>query len=245
MLGLLLAAVQTVQSGDPAEPRTVIARAIKALGGEGNLSKQKAVTLKGGGTFYGLGEGIPFTGEWSIQLPSQMRVAIESKVNGQVFRMVRVVNGDKGWSKDNDDAPKEMTKEQLDEKREELYGDWVSTLVPLKDKGFKLAPLGEVQVQGRAAVGVRVSRESHRDISLYFDKASGLPVKTERVVKDEEGGGDKEVTQEGFKSEFKEFGGVKHATKTLLKREGKRFVEVEWTEIRPAESLDKSVFAQP
>jgi len=245
VVGLLLAAVRTVESGDPAEPRAVIDRAIKALGGEANLSKHKAFTMKGTGTFYGLGEGIPYTGEWAIQLPSQMRVAIESKANDMTFRMIRVVNGDKGWIKLNDDDAKEMSKEQLAEEREELYGDWVGTLLPLKDKAFKLAPLGEVKVQDRDAVGVLISHAGHRDVRLYFDKASGLPVKRETVVKDVEGGGDREIQQEAIESDFKEFDGVKLPTKTVMKRDGKRFVEGQWSKVQPAEKLDDSVFARP
>jgi outer membrane lipoprotein-sorting protein len=239
------AAVGTVQSGDPAEPRAIIDRAIKALGGEANLSKHKAITMKGGGMYYGAGDGVPYTGEWAFQLPGQMRVAIDSKAGDQPFRFVIVVNGDKAWNKFGDNEVMEMNKEQVAEQRERLYANWVATLVPLKDKAFKLAALGEVKVQDLAAVGVRVSREGHRDISVYFDKVSGLPCKTETVVKNIENGGDQEVQQEAFASDYKEFDGVKHYTKSVMKRDGKRFVDVEFSEIRPAEKLDDSIFARP
>jgi outer membrane lipoprotein-sorting protein len=241
----LLAGAGAGQSGEQPDVRAVIDKGIKAQGGEANLSKQKAVLLKGSGKYYGLGEGIPYTGEWALQPPGQFRVAIEGKVNDQTFRMMRVVNGDKGWIKLNDGETKTMSKEEVAEQREELYAHQVANLVPLRDKAYQLAPLGESKVDGRDAIGVRVSRKDHRDVSLFFDKASGLLVKTETVVKDVEGGGDKEMTQEVFQSDFKEIDGVKHAMKTVLKRDGKLFVEVEWSEIRPAEKLDDSIFARP
>jgi hypothetical protein len=244
VVGLLLGAARAVQCGDQADVRAVIDKAVKAMGGEANLSRQKAMSLKGTGTFYGMGEGIPFNGEWSLQALRQMKAAIEGKAGDQTFRFVRVINGDKGWVKFNDTPTKEMSKEEVAEGHEELYTGWVATLAPLKDKAFKLAPLGDVKVEGNDAVGVRVSREGHRDVSLFFDKASGMLVKTESMVKDIEGGG-KELTQEAYQSDFKEVDGVKHAMKTLLKRDGKRFVEVQWSEVRPAEKLDDSVFAMP
>jgi hypothetical protein len=244
VVSLLLGAVRAVQSGDEGNARAIIDKAIKASGGEANLSKQKAFIIKGTGTFYGLGEGLPFTGEWSMRLPNQMRATIESKANGQAFRMVRVLNADKGWIKINDDVANAMSKDELDEEREELYGDLVATLVPLKDKAFKLGALGEVKVEGRDAVGVRVSRKDHRDVSLFFDKDSGLLVRTENRVKDVENGG-KELTQEALMSDFRTVEGVKHAMKTLIKRDGKRFVEVEWTDFRLVDKLDDSVFAMP
>src|SRR5260370_18135650 len=119
-----------------------------------------------------------------MQRAGQSRVAMEGKVNDQTFRMVRVVNGDKGWIKLNDGETKEMSKEQLAEEREELYGKAVAALVPLKDKTYQLAALGESKVEGRDAVGVRVSRKGHRDVSLFFDKGNGLLAKTRTPVKD-------------------------------------------------------------
>jgi hypothetical protein len=240
----LFLATGIVKSDDATEPRAVIDKAIKALGGEANLSKFKAVSMKGKGTYYGNGDGIPYTGEWEIQLPDKGKFSVESSANGQTFRFMIVVNGNKGWIKFNDDV-KEMGKDQLAEERERLYGDQVATLVPLKDKAYKLASLGELDVKGQKAVGVRISHKDYRDVLLYFDKKSGLPVKSETMVKDIMAGGDRLITQEAFVSDYKEFDGVKHATKTVMMRDGKRYVEADFSEIRPAEKLDDNLFGQP
>jgi len=55
---------------------------------------------------------------------------------------------------------------------------WVAMLAPLKDKAYTLAPIGEVKVEDRPALGLRVSRKGNRDINLYFDKKTYLRVKT-------------------------------------------------------------------
>ncbi len=244
VVGLSVALAPGVRSGGPAEPRGIVDRAIQALGGEANLGKQKASTLKGKGTYYGQDQPMPYTGAWAVHLPDQLRVTIDSKFNDQPLSMTIVINNDKGWFKLNDQAAMEMGKERLAEERERLYSEWISTLLPLRDSAFKLSALGEAKVDGRAASGVRVSREGHRDVSLYFDKGSGLLVKTETTIKDLEKGGDTEK-QELFQSDFKEIDGVKHAMKHVLTRDGKRFVDVEFSEVRPVPQLDAKVFAQP
>src|SRR2546430_9564395 len=52
------------------------------------------------------------------------------------------------------------------------YTFHLATLAPLKDKAFKLAPLGEVKVNDQPAVGIRVSCEGRPDASLYLDRKS-------------------------------------------------------------------------
>ncbi len=67
---ILLLTVSAAQSGE--EPQATIARAVKALGGEANLSRGRAVQAKIKGTYYDPGEkeslvnGAKFTGELII-----------------------------------------------------------------------------------------------------------------------------------------------------------------------------------
>ncbi len=70
-------------------------------------------------------------------------------------------------------------------------------------------------------------------------------VKTEFQVKDVKGGGDNEVAQETFYSRFKEANGTKFPTKVDIKRDGKQYVDVEMSEVRPLENIDDSLFGQP
>ena len=90
---------------------------------------------------------------------------------------------------------------------------------------------------------MKVTRKGRRDIDLYFDKESGLLVKTETRVKDE--GSGQEVSEETFVTDYKEVQGVKQATRFTINRDGKPFMEGEATDIGLAEKLDASVFAKP
>src|SRR5437660_11621355 len=129
----------------------------------------------------------------------------------------------------------EMNEEQVTEAKEGMYAGWVATLAPLKGKDFTLAPLGEEKVSGRAAVGIKVSSKGHKDINLYFDTETGMLAKTQTRVKDMMSG--TEVDQETLPSDYKDVGGVKRAHKTVINRDGKKFVELEITEFKDRKSV--------
>jgi hypothetical protein len=239
VLGLGLAAASP---GWAQEPKALIDKAIQAAGGADKLEKYKAAVWKGRGKAYAMGLEIPYTGEWTEQFPNQFKFTIEGDVMGQKFTIGSVVNGDKGWLKVGDDT-QEMDKDRLTEAREDLHANWVGRLVPLKDKAFTLAPLGEVKVEDKPALGVKVTYPNRRDVNLFFDKESGLLVKIEHRVKDEQSGMD--MNQEVFMSDFKEVEGIKMSMKFVIKRDGKPFVDGEITEYKLEEKLDDSVFAKP
>lgn len=240
----LLAAVGVARSDGDSDLRAVIAKAIKARGPAASEAKYMGLEMKGTGTYYGLGEGIPFTGDWHIKGKSKTRYSLEIKVMDQTLTITQVLNGDKGWKKINDTAmPLEGA--ELAEEKAEQFAKWVTTLTPLKDKAFKLAALGEVKIGDRAATGIRVSHAGQRDVNLFIDNANHLLVKTEHQVKDAKGGNDTEMAQESYYSTFKEANGFKFPTKIEIKRDGKRYVEAEINDYLPLENVDDSLFAQP
>src|SRR5215468_2351351 len=235
---LLFAGAGLVRA-DEADARKVIDKAIKAHGGAEKRAKLKASTFKMKGKYYGMSaDGLDYTAEQSIQAPDKEHLEVTGEVMGQTFKYVRIINGNKGWTRTMD-TTKEMDKEELAEAKEELYAGRVTNLVDLKDKGFTLEPLGEVKVGKRDAVGVRVSHKGHRDVNLFFDKKTHLLLKSERRAKVMDGG---EVTAEEFYDDYKEVGGIQHAHKISILHDGKKFVEGELTDFTPKEKFDDSVF---
>jgi hypothetical protein len=233
---LLFTGAAPGRADEQAELRTIIQKAIDARGGAEKLAKQAAMTWKEKGTYHGMGNALPFESDCAVQWPAQFRLEIVG-----IFTLV--LDGDKGWIRANNET-REMTKDELAEQKEEHYCGWVTALTPLKDKAFALAPLGEVKVEDRPAVGVRVSRTGHRDVNLFFDKKSGLLAKAEYTVKSPELGG-QEVTQEVSYQDYREIEGVKHPIKVVLKRDGKLFVEGERSDLKPAAKLAEGTFAKP
>jgi hypothetical protein len=240
---LVLSASSWARADDQADMKALVEKAIKAHGGADKLAKFKAATTKMKGKFYGMGDGIDYTGEFKVQLPDKTRNAITVEANGQKFTITQVFNGDKGWISTNGDV-KDADKDQIDEAKEELYDNKVTNLYPLLEKGFKLSLLGESKVGDQEAVGVKVASEGHRDVNLFFDKKTNYLIKTETHVKDLMGGGG-EVAQETLYEDYKEVSGVKQPHKIVVSRDGKKFVDGELSDAKLLDKLDDSVFGKP
>lgn len=245
---LVLALAALGRADDAADAKAVVEKAIQARGGADNLAKYKADVLKVKGAVHVSGLDIDFTGEISFQQPDKSRTVIEGTVMGTNFKSTRVVNGDKGWIDDLLGAARQqrdMSKEELAEERESQNANSIIRLAVLTDKAYTLSTVGESKVGDKAAVGILVKRKGYRDVSLFFDKKTHLLLKSETRVKDPQGGGDTEFTQEAFYDDYKKVGDLQVAHKLTIKRDGKAFLESETTEFKPEEKLDDGLFAKP
>lgn len=240
--GVLVAVTVPARADDAADARKLVEKAVKAHGGQEALDKFAGATTKLKGTFYGQGMELPMTGAVTAEGADKQRIDLELEAGGQTIPIAIVLAGDKGWAKFGKDV-KEFDKDELAEAKEQAFAGWVASLAPLKGKQFTLATTGESKVGERAALGVKVSSKGHRDVDLYFDKETGLLVKTETRVKDDMTG--QEVSEESFPSEYKEVQGTKQAMKFLTKRDGKKFIEGEVTKVELFEKLDAGTFAKP
>lgn len=179
----------------------------------------------------------------SFPTPSQMWVEATVEIQGMTFNFYQGIDGDKGWQKMQNKVA-DMDKETLAETKKQMYAHDVMTLLPLKDKVTTLMSLGEAKVGEQAAVGILVARKDHRDVSLFFDKKTGLLLKSETRTKDVQGGG-QEYTVESVFGDYKEVEGVQYAQKVTVKRDGKLFIEGENTEVTVQEKIDAATFAKP
>lgn len=233
----VLAGVAMLRSGQDPDPNKIIQDSIEAMGGAEALAKHNAATWNEKGTYYGMDEkGVPFSGKYAVQWPDQFRMEIEG-----VFTLV--INGDKGWVKSGDKAV-DMDKKQLDVMILNHKAGWVSTLLPLKDKAFKLSYSGEDKVYDRPAVAVKVTREGFPDVKMVFDKATGLPMKAEYRTKSPEQNF-KEIVNETYFKNYKRLEGIRTPTTIIIKQDGKPFVEADITDLKAVGKLEDSVFAKP
>ncbi len=236
------------RADEQAELRAVIDKAVKAHGGEANLTKYKASTWKAKGKVEVMG-GIDFTGEW-YESEGKVRFSLDMTVMGVAVNTTQVLARDKGWVKVTAGGmvvmELEMTKEMVDEGQEQIYAQRVMSMQAFaaKEKGLELTPLGEVKVKDKPCLGIRVSSKGRRDVSLFIDKESHLVVKADHRVKDFQEG-EQEFNQEYFLSDYKEFDGVKEAAKLAMHRDGKPFLDVEVTEYKHLDKLDDSLFQKP
>ena len=233
----------SVRGDEETEVRAVLDRAIAAHGGAEKLARYTAATMKIRGRIHNArGETCDFTGV-TAAVPRKLRVEVNLTVQGRDYKTVQVLNGNQGWMAHNDQV-RPLTKEQLDEEQEHLYAAIVSHLVALRDKRYKLASLGDGNIHGRDAVGLRVRRKDRRDVNLYFDKATGLLLRTECLVKDLDSGG-REFIVETLYDDYRPVDGVQVAHRFTIRRDGRLYVQSEAVEVKVAEKLDDRQFARP
>ena len=227
---------------DEAEAKATIDKAIKAMGGEEKLSAIKAFSAKGKGKVTLDGNDIDFTFEMTAQGIDKYRSTYEIEVEGKTFEGETVLDGDKGWKKQEGEV-KKLDGESLAQEKRNAYLDVVPILmVPLKGKGFKVVSMGDEKIGEKPAAVVRVTGPEGKEFTLYFDKESGLPVKMSGVVADEEG---KEDTHETTFEDYKESGGIKVATRSRVKRGGKRYIEVDGMEFKALGEVEPGTFDRP
>jgi len=222
------------RSGEGDDARAIVDKAIKASGGEENLKKHQTATWDQKGTYYGMGDGVAYTGMIAVQRPDKFRMEVEN-----VFTIV--LNGEKGWRQFGGET-QEMSKEEIERSQADNRAGWIASLAPLKDKAFTLTSIGEAKVDKKPALGVKVTRKGYPEVKLYFDKKTGLLVKSE--FKTYSGEESKDVTQETFYQDYKEVDGAQVPSRVVMHREGKIYVEAEMSNFKSGK-VDAKLFAKP
>jgi hypothetical protein len=227
---------------DDKDATAIVDKAIKAMGGEEKLSKAKAFSWKAKGKMTLGGNESDMTAQVTVQGLDQLRQEFEGKFGDNKVQGVFVLDGDKGWRKFGDMGV-ELDKNGLANQKRAVYLQVVpTTLVQLKGKGFKMEMGGEEKVGGKPAVALKATGPDGKEFTLFFDKESSLPVKLVAKVAGFQGG---EVTQETTYGDYKEFDGIKKATKIDTKRDGEKFQELEITEFKVLDKVDPKTFNEP
>jgi hypothetical protein len=239
--GLLFALVLMGRAGET-DSAAIINKAIKAHFPKGPDAKNKGLRTKSKGTLHIMGLDLDYNQEFSAQMPQKFKEVMELSVMGKNVTVTTVFNGKEGWILADGNEVK-VTDEILTELKEAVYAMGLLQGVFLKDKALKYSVIGEVQVKGKPAIGVTVTRDGKRDISLYFDKTTGLIAKSETRKRDIMSG--QEVTEERFISEYQDVADRKVAKKVEVLRDGKAFIEATVLEVQILERVDDGEFVQP
>jgi hypothetical protein len=155
---------------------------------------------------------------------------------------VQIINGDKVYFT-IDGQPQKVDDTQAEELRATLQLNQVVRLVPLlTDRAYTLEALGEVKIDDTPALGVKASVKGRRDVRLFFNKETGLLMKTEHTIDD---GAGKEVVQEEIYGDFEEVQGVRRPMKVAAFRNGKKVMEADVVEVKYLDKVDDAEFAKP
>ena len=243
----LLAVVTLVMAAssraDDKDTKAVIEKGIKALGGEEKLTKAGTCSWKSKGTITLNGDDNEFTSVSTLQGLDHYRSEFEGKFGDNDVKGVTVLSGDKGWQKFNDNDRELDADAVINEKHRINIQAIPTTLVQLNGKGFKIESATDEKIGDKPAAGIKVTGPEGKDFTLYFDKESGLPVKLVATVAGFGGGED--FNQETTFSDYKDFDGIKKATKISSKRNGEKFIDVEISEFKVLDNVPAETFTQP
>jgi hypothetical protein len=229
-----------LQAGDSAETKALLDKAIKAAGGQAKVDGLKNLAWKGKLSLDANGQEITVGMDGNFQGWDRQRLEVEVNVNGRTENLLLVINGKKGWVK-NQNKINELGKELA------TFSDVVfavrgpQLLTGLRDKSIQLSHLGEIKVGDQDAVGLRITRKGSPDLNIFFSKKTHLLLKADSRFTEPQG---KEVEMEILFNEYKDFDGLKHFTKLTFKADGKA-VNMEVSEVRPGAQFEANTFAKP
>lgn len=224
------------------DAQATLDQAITALGGEEKLSAVKAFSSKSKGTLTLGGNPNEFTNETTVEGLDHALREFEGNFNGNAVKGVTVVNGDKGWRMFGGNTA-ELDEEGLKLEKQRIVREVVPTLlVQLKKEPFKVEADKDKDVDGKPAAGLKVTEPDGGSFTLWIDKTSHLPVAMTGMAKGFNGA---EFEQETTYAAYKEFDGIKKATKITASRNGEKFLDDEITEFKVLDMVEKGTFDEP
>ncbi|HEV3145083.1 MAG TPA: hypothetical protein VGZ47_14430 [Gemmataceae bacterium] len=242
-----LAGVALVFSGaaraDDLDAQKVIDKAIAAHGGAEVLAKNKdkAAMAKGKMNIDIMG-GLDSTLESFIG-DDKFKHVMDLTIMGRNFNQVVCYDGKEMWIAVNGKVVMTIKGKDLDPLKEAIYSEKLAGLAFLKEKGIEFSLIGESKLGEQELIGIRVSKKDHKDVNLHFDKKTGMLTKVESRNLDFQSG--QEVAEERILQDYKDLDGQKQPRRIIINRDGKKFVEMELTEMKLVDKLDDSVFAKP
>jgi RNA polymerase sigma factor (sigma-70 family) len=234
---------------DAAVP-ALIAKVLKAHGGEEILAKIKTFTMRVKTASVNTNDRQDH--HFSVQSSDQVRA--EHRVEGrETAKIIVVKNGDKTWRKLNDG---EATEGHVFPDNSPVTFLGPRALLRLKDPAMEVSVLGERLVGDtsllgdRAAICVKLSRKDGKDtwplhpfssgvvseVRLYFDKESNLLLKEEWDYQD--------IPYEIFYTDYKMVNGVAVARKLVHRGNGGVTYRSE-VEFNSVDKLDAKLFQKP
>jgi len=224
---------------DDSDASALVDKAIKAMGGQEQLSKIKAASWSTKGTISFQSADNSTSGKATIQGVDHLRQDVSLSVNGMDIKVIILVSGGKGTFNFNGN-PMDMDADALANQKRLTYLTAIPmTLVALKSKDFKLAPTADATVGGKPAAGIQVTGPEGKTFKLYFDKDTGLPAQTVATVMDFMGA---PFTQTTTFTAYKDIAGIKVAMHVSSKRDGDKFIESDISDFKVLDMVDPKTF---
>jgi hypothetical protein len=226
------------------EATALLDRAIKAQGGEEKLKAAQSASFKTKGTVTAGGMQVDLAGDAAVQGDGLYRWNVTFSAMGRTESGVIVVTPEKIWGKGGNQANAEEAPAEAAFLRDVFRTIRLpQNLAVLRNQDTTLSHLGELKIEERAAVGLKVATKGRPEIDLFFDKETHLPLRAEIRVK--EPGEANEIVYAFIFADYKDVNGVKMYGKFTLKRDDKVTLVMEFSDFQLQEKLGADLFAKP
>jgi hypothetical protein len=235
--------VAGARGDEQADAKAVLDKAMNAMGGTAKLAELHAAAGKGKitGSDNGRDLNIALDGTW--RGISHYRIDAVIDEGDKKFKGTIVLTSDQAWFKKDNETTEDAPEGTVSFIRNVFHAGRMPLLLPtFKDKGYTLSNLSETTVGEQTVLALTVSHKDFKDVRLFFDKGTGLPVKGEVQVIDPRG---QETTFAFRYSDYKEFGGVKLSSKVTINFMDNKEVTLELSELKAAKKVDDSRFEKP
>lgn len=224
--------------------KALLEKAVKAQGGADKAAKLNEMTIKGKGQFMEGGNAAEMSFDLSIKHFDHARFDMSVSEGGRSHKGVMVFAVDKAWFRDGDRDKVEPAPAEVVPILESVFLAIRAASSPgmlAGNKNLTLAHGGEAKIDDTPAEVLRISRKDKADVTIYFDKKTSLPLKSETTIK--EPNGQEKPFSVNF-SEFKELDGVKHFTKLKIHAD-KTEMEMELSELKLGAKFEANTFDKP
>lgn len=245
LIALLVIAPLAARADDAVVVKELLDKAMKAQGGADKAAQLGDLFLKGKGKIMEGGMNGEMSFELSMRGLDHVRAELDMNVGGMANKATLVITPDKIWARDS-------VRDKTEEIPAEVRPAMLSFLIAIRSPGMPgaLGTLkdltmthgGEAKVDDTPVDVLRISRKDRPDVTIYFDKKTGHPIKSESLIK---GPGEEEKTFTFLFSDFREAGGVKHFHKVKILQEGVELAEIEFSELKPGAKFEASTFEKP
>jgi len=220
---------------------SIVQKAIQAAGYP-NHNKVYHETWDEKGKMTLFGQSMPYDSKWTFEAPDKYRFGMKMKFQGQNMEITFIQNGKKAKESAMGQS-RELEGAKLEETTHSAYQMWVLSLRPLvHESGFKLTALGESKFHGKDVTRVKVQREGRRDITLHFDRKTGLLAGCADKARDEFQNW-KEVDQETILGDYDKGANGEMVYKSMIvHRDGKPLLDSKFSNHVRSEKLQPELF---
>ncbi|MCF6333693.1 MAG: hypothetical protein L3J11_10460 [Draconibacterium sp.] len=180
--------------------------------------------------------GMEFPMEMRMERPNKFRV--ETEMQGQ--KMIQAYDGEIGWtivpwiSPDPQELAGDQLKQAIDQ------ADFEGELYNYEEKGYSADFIGKVNVDGKEAYKIKLTSKDGSVKNYYIDAGTNLIIKVKAKVK----AMGKEVEVEQIMSDYKDFDGIKMATK-MESVTGMGTMSIIIEEFKVDQKFDDAIFKRP